>query len=93
MTDKQFEQFNKNIQDSVSKSIETTVNGKIKRLDEKIDNYIKSDNEWKAGVTPHIETMKQFQGFTLIGTSVLKGILLIGSATGAIYAFIKYLRN
>jgi hypothetical protein len=93
MTEKQFEQFNKNIQESIKLSIETTVNGKIRRLDEKIDDYIKSDEEWKAGVTPHIETMKQFQGFTLIGTTILKATLLIGSVVASIYAFIKYLKS
>lgn len=93
MTEKQFEQFNKNIQESIKLSIETTVNGKIRRLDEKIDNYIKSDDEWKQGVTPYIESMKQFQGFTVVGTTVLKAILLIGSVTASIYAFIKYLKS
>lgn len=93
MTPKQFDEFNKNVQDSIRVSIESTVNGKIRTLTQKVDDYIKTDNEWKAGVTPYIESMRQFQGFTVVGTTVLKAILLIGSVTTAIYAFIKYLRN
>lgn len=42
------------LQETVAESIEKNVNGKIRRLDEKIDNYIREDNEYKERMT--IET-------------------------------------
>jgi len=91
MTADQYEQLIKTIDRSIEVSIEKNVNGKIKRLDEKIDIYIERDNQWKDDVMPAIEGMKQVQGFTNVGAVILKGIILIGSATGLVYGLFVFL--
>lgn len=93
MTPEQFEQLQHSINTQLRDGIELHVNGKIRSLTAKFENYVEDDMKWKQDVTPYIESMKQLKGFSVVGTSVLKAILLIGSAVGAIYAFIKYLRN
>ena len=93
MTPDQFEQFNKTIKDSIAESIEINVNGKIRRLDAKLDTYIKEDNEWKSDVKPYIESMRQFNGFTTIGATILKAVLLIGGAVGVMYGLFLWIAN
>ena len=46
----------KRIEPSVEKSIEKYVNGKINRLDQKLSDYIKNDEEWKKA---HMEANKE----------------------------------
>jgi hypothetical protein len=93
MNPEQFEQLNKSIQNSIATSIESNVNGKIRKLDAKIDEYIKSDDQWKADVKPYIESMRQFNGFTTIGATILKGVLLIGGAVGVMYGLFLWIAN
>ncbi len=78
------------IEETVRHTIETVVNGKVDRINYKLDNYIKEDNIWKDNVTPSIEIMKKMQGFGSVGGWVLKTVILIGSAVTAIYAFFKF---
>jgi len=84
------------IEDSINKN----VNGKINSLSKKVDDYIivdiswkEQDTQWKNNVIPYIETVKKFENFGTIGTTLLKALLLIGGVIGAVYTFIKYLRN
>lgn len=85
------EQFT-DIQETIKATIKETVNGKIDRINIKLDEYIKDDNEWKAGVTPSIETMKKTQNFAEGLLFLLKFIGVLGAAVGIIYAAIKYLK-
>lgn len=87
MTPKQFAEMNKVIQDT----IQETVNGKIDKINTKLDTYMREDNEWKDSVTPSIEIMKKMQGFASVGGYVLKTIILIGAVATAIYTFIKFI--
>lgn len=79
------------IDSAVDRGIEKNVNGKIKDLTTKVDAYILSDNEWKLNVTPSIEIMKRMQGFASTGGWILKGVVLLGAATTAIWAAIKFI--
>lgn len=93
MNDEQFKQFLENQDKTIKEGIETHVNGKIRSLTAKFDAYVEDDTQWKTDVTPYIQTVKDFTGFSKVGTAVLKLILLMGSVTGAVYAFIKYLKS
>lgn len=85
MTPEQFEEIN----NTIKSTIKTEVNGKIDRLNTKIDNYIKQDNQWKDGVTPSIDIMKKMSGFASVGGAILKTAVLIGAASTAIWGLIK----
>ena len=89
MTPSQLEQLQK----TIAVSIEKNVNGKIRLLDQKIDDYIKADELWKNSVTPSIDTMKKLDGFTSIGGTILKVIVLLGAATTAIWGAITFLKK
>lgn len=76
------------IEPAIEKAVEKHVNGKIKNLDYKLDEYIKHDLEWKAEITPQIESVKEFKGwgkvtlgllgfFAAIGTSIFMVINLL----------------
>jgi phage-related protein len=88
MTPKQFN----DIQETIKATIKETVNGKIDRMNTKLDEYIKDDNEWKQGVTPSIETMKKTQNFAEGLLFILKFVGILGGAVGVIWAAIKYLK-
>ncbi len=84
------EQFVK-MQQSIEATIERVVNGKINRLSDKVDQYIKEDNEWKLNVGPSIEVMKKMQGFATTGGWILKSVMMIGGAVSVVWALIKFL--
>lgn len=69
------------IKNSVETSVKETVNGKINRLDEKLDNYIAADTKWKEEkVEPLIDahrTIKNVANFLKWIAGVLAAIGLI----------------
>ena len=85
------EQFIK-LQETVSNQIKLTVNGKIDKINDKMEVYIKEDNEWKAEIKPYIENMRQISNFSLVGSTILKTIITIGGAIAVLWGFIKYLK-
>ena len=93
MNDKQFAELKESIDQQLKSGIEVNVNGKIRSLSEKIDTYIKQDEEWKEGVTPSIEMMKHISNFSDTTIWILKTFLLVASACGAFYAFFRFIRN
>lgn len=88
MTPEQFSQF----QEAITNQIKITVNGKIDRINDKLDTYIKEDNEWKSDVKPYIENMRQISNFSTVGSAILKTIIAFGAAITVIWAAIKYLK-
>lgn len=58
-----------------------------------IEEYIKGDIEWKKSVTPSIEVMKSMQSFTSISAWLLKTIILIGTAIGAVYGLWMFIKK
>lgn len=93
MNDEQFRQFLEHQDKTLKEGIETHVNGKIRSLTTKFDEYVKDDTQWKADVTPYIENMKKISGFTSIGATILKAIMLIGGAVGVIYALLVFIKS
>ena len=82
MTPEQFEKLQNLISEQVSVAVKTTVNGKIDSLNTKLEDYIKSDNEWKERAQPTIELGTNVRGFGkvfayLIGTAAAVGGLVV----------------
>jgi hypothetical protein len=50
------------MEQGIELAINKNVNGKIKRLDEKIDAYIISDNEWKKEFEPYVKGLSNVTG-------------------------------
>lgn len=82
MTPEQYQQFT----DNIKETIKTTVNGKIDRIEKKLDTYIEEDNKWKAAAQPTIDMGNNVRGFN----KVLMYILGIGAA---LYAFINIFKK
>lgn len=55
----------------VRSTIKDTVNGKIDRMDLKLENYIKSDNEWKTKADPILEMGRDLRSFGKIVVVIL----------------------
>ena len=100
MREDQLQQILDSIDKQLKAGIETHVNGKIRALTAKMDEYIHEENdryerneEWKKRVTPAIETMEHLSTFGTIGMGLLKFIVVVGAASAAIIAFISYWRK
>lgn len=63
MDEAQLEILRKTIDDQLKAGIETHVNGKIRLLSQKMDEYIKDDAAWKETAKPTIELGNNIRGF------------------------------
>lgn len=60
-------------------TIESTVNGKINRLSEKLDTYIKEDMSWKAEkVEPLIDAHKTIKNMAIFLKWLAGGVVALG---------------
>lgn len=62
---------------------------KFHLLDDKIDNYIKEDKEWKEEAQPVIDMGKNIAGFS----KITKMIIGIGAVIGSIYGLVTWINN
>lgn len=82
MTDEELKRLIEAINHSTVATIETTVNGKIRKIDEKLSDYIRTDLKWKEErVEPLIEahqTIKNVGIFVkwMAGIVIAVGVLL-----------------
>lgn len=81
------------ITETIKQTIQEKVNGKIDRMNMKLDTYIKEDNDWKENVMPSIEIMKQMQGFSSTAIWIMKTIAVISTAVAAVWTFINYIKK
>lgn len=72
---------------SVSDQIKITVNGKIDKINTKLDAYIVDDNEWKKTAKPVIEMGKNLQGFGVVALYILTVLAALGGAIKATQFF------
>ena len=77
LVDEIMHKMEKGIEESISRN----VNGKIRNLDGKIDEYIKSDMEWKERYSPYLEGL---QSISISGKILLWLAVFISSVVGAI---------
>ena len=80
----------------IEKAIDKHVNGKIKALDTKLDNYIiadmqwkKEDEQWKEDVKPQIQLVKDTQGFGKVSLYFLGFVSALGGCIILIYNLLK----
>lgn len=86
MSPEQLEQ----IQKTVSEQIKITVNGKIDRINDKLDNYIKEDNDWKERIMPEIQAVANVRGFGKVAV----GLLAVGGTiVGLVVGIIKIIKG
>lgn len=70
---------------ALQETIDKRVNGKIVRLDEKLDDYIKHDMEWKTTVQPIIEAYDAANRVGNFIQWISKVILALGVIIGTIF--------
>lgn len=105
MNPKQFTELQNTIIQSIDKNIDTSVekyvNGKIRRLDEKIDDYIKSDIEhrneykretleWRERIEKKVEPLDNLTGFSKTSLYLLG---FLGSVGGIVLIALKLLHG
>lgn len=76
---------------AVAKTIENTVNGKIRLLDSKLDTYILGDTEWKKTVQPVIDAYSTANRVGDFVQWLSKIILAVVAIFGSVFGF--YLIN
>lgn len=77
------------LESGIEDSINKNVNGKIKSLSEKVDNYIKTDNDWKDEVRPSLDVMEKMRVGSSILNWVAKTVILLAAVVGAIIGIKK----
>ena len=75
MTQDVQKQFLAEITKTVEQSIETVVNGKIRKLDEKVTAYIERDEQWKKDADPYIKLASNLSGSWKFLVYVVGGLL------------------
>lgn len=74
---------------SIDKAVAKYTNGKLDKMNEKIDEYIRSDNEWKVKYSPYLEGIVLGVGGGKILIRVILGLATVGGAILAIYKWFK----
>ena len=90
MTPEQFEKLQNLISKQVETAVKVTVNGKIDDLNKKVDEYIKSDNEWKERAQPTIELGTNVRGFGKVFVYLIGTIAAVG---GLVLTFERLIRK
>lgn len=85
MTADDIEQIKKEIQST----IKVVVNGKIDKIDQKLEEYIKSDNEWKAAAQPVIDMGRNVQGFGRVSLYIVGFVAAVSGAILYILQLVK----
>ena len=76
MTIEEFEQ----LKNALVETVKITVNGKIDRMNSKLDTYIKEDNEWKERAEPVIKMGNNAKGASIVVLWLAGVIIAIGGA-------------
>lgn len=100
MTDLQFTQFQKGMEEAVERQIKTTVNGKIDGLRAYVEAYVKldtnwkeNDKAWKTDAQPSIDLGKNVSW----GGKLIAGLIGVGAGMVAIGAgvvkFVEFIKK
>lgn len=85
----QFSQLQTLIKDTVEATTKVIVNGKIDRLQSKLDQYILDDNEWKKSAQPAIDLGNTARGASTAALWLAGVVITIGGAIAIITGFFK----
>ena len=75
------------IREDIRAVIQEKVNGKIDKIDKKLDDYIKDSNEWRERAQPAIDMGTNLKGFGKV-LGVIVGFM---AAIGASWSLIVWL--
>lgn len=90
------EKLSRDLTKQTRETIDITVNGKINRLDQKIDLYIAQDTQWKEDDRKWKETAQPSVDLGLNAISfwkVVKWILFAGAALGGFLAALEVIKR
>ena len=87
MTPEQFLVFKNDIQAHIADTVRLTVNGKIDKINTKLDTFMKEDLEWKARAQPILDLGANVRGFNK-GLVYLLGILGMVGAGWVVITFV-----
>ncbi len=97
MTEDQFERYieamKSEINRSVAVGIELNVNGKIRNIDRKLDEYISDDNEWKKMAQPVVNMGNQARGASVVILWVAGAIIALGGAFEIVHSMYKLFKS
>lgn len=85
---------------AIQQGIEKHVNGKIRAIDKKIDDYIQHDMEynsrieketmtWRASADSKLKIVSDWEAFGTISSKILGLVIMLGTASGAIFGIMK----
>ena len=78
------------INSSTENAIEKHVNGKIRNMDKKLDEYIESDLEWKKTVEPVVDAYNTVGLVSNFTNWLSKVIISVGIIIAAVIGFATY---
>lgn len=88
----ELELFKDELKNHIADTIKVTVNGKIDRMDEKLNKYIAEDTAWKAQMEPVRTTFENSRWTIKLFVGLLKILALLAPA-GAGFLWVKKLLN
>lgn len=79
----------KRLERAIAVAVKETVNGKIDALSKKVDDYIETDNAWKAAADPYIKGLANISGTAKLFVWVSLGVTAVLAAYLKIKDFIR----
>lgn len=79
----------KQLQEIIKETVKTTVNGKIDRIDSKLDAYIVKDNERWATAQPAIDLVNNTKIWSKINSKLFAMLIGLSTIIVAVYEIIK----
>lgn len=80
MKDHQLEQLKEHIAEIVQKSVKETVNGQIKKVENKLDDYVTKDEAWKVRAEPVVVAFENSKWSLKVIVAVVKFLALLSPA-------------
>lgn len=84
MTKEEHDVYIEEVKKTIAESIELNVNGKIRRLDEKLTQYIEDDLAWKEIATPIIKAGNDLRGAGKLAVYFFGGLATIAGGVAVI---------
>lgn len=91
MNPEQLQSFKDEIREHLADTVRTVVNGKIDKIDRKLDLYIVDDTAWKVRAEPVVKAFENTSWLWKIFIGALKTIGLLIPVGGALVAIKKFL--
>lgn len=85
MTPTELETLKDDLKTTLTQVVVSTVNGKIDKLNTKIDLYIQADEAWKATAEPVIEMGNNARGASVVLLWLAGTVIAIGGAWRILY--------